>query len=45
MADKQFQLEEFKTFFDPYAKGLPDSVQQLLTKRYEELSTFFMEGR
>ncbi len=41
MSDKQFQLEEFKTFLDPYAKGLPDSVQQLLTKRYEELFNIF----
>ena len=41
MADKQFQLEEFETFLDPYKKGLPDSVQQLLTKRYEELFTIF----
>ena len=41
MADKQFQLEEFKTFLDPYQKGLPDSMQQLLTKRYEELFKIF----
>src|SRR6476619_4465077 len=26
MADRQFQLEEFKEFFDPYPKGLSDSI-------------------
>ncbi len=37
MADKQFQLEEFKEYLDPYRDGLPDSVQSLLAKRYAEL--------
>ncbi|OSZ77030.1 endo-1,4-beta-xylanase [Chitinophagaceae bacterium IBVUCB2] len=41
MSDKQFQLEEFKTFLDPYSKGLPDSIQTLLTNRYEELFSIF----
>jgi endo-1,4-beta-xylanase len=41
MTDRQFQLEEFKEFFDPYQAGLPESVQQLLTKRYEELFKIF----
>jgi len=41
MSDKQFQLEEFKKFFDPYPNGLPDSIQVLLTKRYEELFKIF----
>jgi endo-1,4-beta-xylanase len=45
MADKQFQLEEFKIFLDPYPNGLPDSVQTLLTKRYEELLRIFYERR
>lgn len=45
MADKQFQLEEFKTFLDPYQKGLPDSVQTLLTKRYAELFSLFYKRR
>lgn len=45
MSDKQFQLEEFKTFFDPYTKGLPDDVQQLLTKRYQELFEIFYKKR
>jgi len=41
MSDKQFQLEEFKTFLDPYPAGLPDSVQQLLTNHYAELFRIF----
>ena len=41
MSDKQFQLEEFKQYLDPYQKGLPDSVQLLLSKRYEELFRIF----
>ena len=41
MSDKQFQLEEFKIYFDPYSNGLPDSMQTLLAKRYEELFTIF----
>jgi endo-1,4-beta-xylanase len=45
MADKQFQLEEFKTYLDPYQKGLPDEVQQQLTKRYEELFAIFYTRR
>ena len=45
MADKQFQLEEFKKFLDPYPNGLPDSVQALLTKRYEELFGIFYKRK
>lgn len=45
MADKQFQLEEFKTFLDPYPNGLPDSMQKLLTKRYAELFGIFYKRR
>jgi endo-1,4-beta-xylanase len=45
MSDKQFQLEEFKKFFDPYRNGLPDDVQQLLTKRYEELFGIFYKRK
>ncbi|MEO7049310.1 MAG: endo-1,4-beta-xylanase [Ferruginibacter sp.] len=41
MSDKQFQLEEFKTYLDPYRNGLPESIQNLLTKRYEELFKIF----
>jgi endo-1,4-beta-xylanase len=45
MADKQFQLEEFKTFLDPYKKELPDSVQLLLTNRYKELFEIFYQKK
>ena len=45
MADKQFQLEEFKTFLDPYQKGLPANVQSQLTKRYAELFSIFYKRR
>lgn len=45
MADKQFQLEEFKTFLDPYQKGLPDSMQQVLANRYAELFSIFYKRR
>ena len=45
MSDKQFQLEEFKTFFDPYQKGLPDSVQLLLSNRYAELFSIFYKRK
>lgn len=41
MSDKQFQLEEFKEFFDPYPNGLADSIQTLLARRYEELFRIF----
>ena len=45
MADKQFQLEEFKTFLDPYQNGLPDSMQKVLAKRYAELFSIFYKRR
>jgi len=45
MADKQFQLEEFKTFLDPYQKGLPGNMQKSLADRYAELFTIFYKRR
>jgi endo-1,4-beta-xylanase len=45
MSDKQFQLEEFKTFLDPYRDSLPDAVQQLLTNRYAELFGIFYKRK
>jgi endo-1,4-beta-xylanase len=45
MADKQFQLEEFKEYLDPYAKGLPTEIQNKLTKRYAELFNIFYKKR
>jgi endo-1,4-beta-xylanase len=44
-ADKQLQLEEFEIFLDPYKEGLPDSVQNQLTKRYAELFSIFYKRR
>jgi endo-1,4-beta-xylanase len=45
MSDKQFQLEEFKEFLDPYTKGLPDSMQTVLANRYAELFKIFYTKR
>lgn len=45
MADKQFQLEEFKTFLDPYPNGLPDSMQKQLADRYKELFQIFYKKK
>jgi len=45
MSDPQFQLEEFKTFLDPYRTGLPDSAQRQLTARYAELFRIFYKKR
>lgn len=45
MADKQFQLEEFKFFLDPYWQGLPEKVQAELTLRYEALFSIFYKRR
>ena len=45
MADKQFQLEEFKFFLDPYQKAFPDSMQIVLANRYEELLSIFYKRR
>jgi endo-1,4-beta-xylanase len=41
MSHEQFQLEEFKTFLDPYQNGLPDEVQKQLADRYAELFRIF----
>lgn len=43
--DKQFQLEEFKTFLDPWPNGLPDSMQNLLAKRYAAFFDIFYKKR
>jgi len=45
MSHPQFQLEEFKEFLDPYQKGLPADVQNLLTARYKELFEIFYANR
>jgi endo-1,4-beta-xylanase len=43
--EPQWQNEEFKKFLDPYAAGLPDSVQRQLTARYAELFRIFWRKR
>lgn len=45
MAHKQFQLEEFKRFLDPYPNGLPTDVEQQLSDRYAELFRIFYRKR
>jgi len=45
LSHDQFQLEEFKTFLDPYRNGLPDGVQRQLTARYVELFRIFYNKR
>ena len=45
MLHPQFQLEEFKSYLDPYAAGLPDDVQQQLSARYAELFGIFYRKR
>ena len=45
MLHPQFQLEEFKSYLDPYANGLPDAVQQQLNARYAELFGIFYRKR
>jgi endo-1,4-beta-xylanase len=45
MSDPQFQLEEFKTYLDPYRTGLPADVQQRLSDRYAELFRIFHRKR
>ena len=39
------QNEEFKSFLDPYSKGMPDSMQIVLAKRYAELFSIFYKKR
>lgn len=45
MQDPQFQLEEFKEYFDPYQNGLPAEVEKQQAKRYEELMRIFYSRR
>ena len=41
----QYQLEEFKTFLDPYPYGLPEAQQQELADRYAQLFSIFYKKR
>ena len=45
MSDPQFQLEEFKEYFDPYRDGLPEDVQKQLADRYAEIFEIFLRKR
>lgn len=45
MSDRQFQLEEFKAFLDPYQNGLPAEIETALAYRYEELFRIFYNRR
>ena len=45
MLHPQFQLEEFKTFLDPYPKELPEAQQKALADRYAELFDIFYKKR
>lgn len=45
MSHDQFQLEEFKTYLDPYRDGLSEKEQQMLADRYEELFKIFYKKR
>jgi endo-1,4-beta-xylanase len=45
MAHPQFQLEEFKSFLDPYQNGLPAGQQTALANRYAELFEIFYRKR
>jgi endo-1,4-beta-xylanase len=45
MSEKQFQLEEFELFLDPYQEGLPEGVQRELEERYTELFDIFYSRR
>jgi endo-1,4-beta-xylanase len=45
MSDPQFQLEEFKTYLDPYRGGLPEDVERQVTARWAELFRIFYGRR
>lgn len=45
MTEPQWQNEEFKKFLDPYATGLPETVQRQLASRYAELFRIFYRKR
>jgi endo-1,4-beta-xylanase len=45
LSDRQFQLEEFKEFLDPYPRGLPAAVQKQLADRYAQIFEIFYRKR
>jgi endo-1,4-beta-xylanase len=45
MMESQFQLEEFKSFLDPYKNGLPQDVENQLANRYKEIFEIFIKNK
>lgn len=45
MMHPQFQLEEFKTFLDPYPNGMTRDLEQQLNERYAQLFRIFYNKR
>ncbi|ASM50205.1 hypothetical protein PESP_a2204 [Pseudoalteromonas espejiana DSM 9414] len=45
MMHRQFQLEEFETYLDPYKNGLPSDVKAQLNARYKALFELFYAKR
>lgn len=45
MMHPQFQLEEFKTYLDPYKNGLPQNIAEQLNARYKSLFELFYKKR
>jgi endo-1,4-beta-xylanase len=45
MLHPQFQLEEFKTYLDPFHLGLPEAQQQELADRYAQIFEIFYRKR
>ena len=45
MSDRQFQLEEFKEFLDPYPHALPPQLQKQLADRYAQIFEIFYRKR
>lgn len=43
--DKQFQLEEFKMYLNPYKHELPENIMTELSNRYKELFEIFYRRR
>ena len=45
MTEPQFQLEEWKSYLDPYSAGMPAEVARQLDDRYAELMGIFYKHR
>jgi endo-1,4-beta-xylanase len=44
-SDPQFQLEEFKTYLNPYRDGLPEAVERQVTERWADLFWIYHNRR